>query len=75
MGARISRALRGIGFSTATVYLPLKEFGHTAIRVNEQPLWLNGKSNGEIPGITPAGEADGWTRFTVAPGTWIFESR
>ncbi len=61
--------------TTATVYLPLKEYGHTAIRVNARPLWLNGKPNGEIPGITPAGEADGWTRFTVAPGTWAFESR
>jgi hypothetical protein len=61
--------------TTATVHLPLKEYGHRAVRVNGLPLWLNGKSNGEVPGITPAGEADGWTRFTVAPGTWEFESR
>lgn len=61
--------------TTATVHLPLKEYGHRAVRVNGLPLWLNGKSNGEIPGITPDGEADGWTRFTVAPGTWNFESR
>ena len=61
--------------TTATVCFPLKEYGHTAIRVNDRPLWLNGKPNGEVPGITPAGEADGWTRFTAAPGTWAFETR
>lgn len=61
--------------TTATVHLPLRKSGHTAIRVNGMPLWLNGKPNGEIPGITPDGEADGWIRFTVAPGTWSFETR
>jgi len=59
----------------ATVSLPLKKYGHSAIRVNNQPLWLNGKPNGKITGITPTGEADGWTSFTVAPGTWNFEAR
>lgn len=61
--------------SIATVSLPLKKYGHSAIRVNDEPLWLNGKPNGEIPGITPDGEADGWIRFTVALGTWKFETR
>jgi hypothetical protein len=61
--------------TTATVHLPLKKYGHRAIRVNDRPLWRNGKPNGEIPGITPDGEADGYTRFTVAPGTWEFETR
>ena len=59
----------------ATVHFPLKKTGHSTIRVNDQPLWRDGKSDGEIPGITPAGEADGWVTFTVAPGTWTFESR
>lgn len=61
--------------TTATVCFPLQTYGHRAIRVNDKPLWLNGKPNGQIPGITPAGQADGWTRFTVAPGTWNFETR
>lgn len=59
----------------ATVHFPLKKHGNRAIRVNDQPLWLDGKSDGEIPGITPAGESDGWVTFTVAPGAWTFESR
>jgi hypothetical protein len=59
----------------ATVHFPLKKNGHSTIRVNDQPLWRDGKSDGEIPGITPAGEADGWVTFAVAPGTWTFESR
>lgn len=61
--------------TTATVCLPLQLYNHSAIRVNSQPLWLDGKPIGEIPGVTPAGEADGWIRFTVAPGSWHFESR
>jgi hypothetical protein len=59
----------------ATVHFPLKKHGHRAIRVNDQPLWLDGKSDGEIPGINPVGESDGWVTFTVAPGAWTFESR
>ena len=59
----------------ATVCIPLAGNNLTAIRVGGQPLWLNGKSNGSIPGIEPLGEADGYVRFTVAPGTWEFEAR
>ena len=61
--------------TTATVCIPLKTYGLTAIRVGGKPLWLNGKANGEIPGITPTGEIDGHACFTVAPGTWEFEAR
>ena len=61
--------------TVGTVYLPLKEYGHTAVRVNKQPLWLNGQPDGKIPGITPLGESDGWTRFRVEPGNWTFEAR
>jgi hypothetical protein len=61
--------------TVATVCIPLGSLRHTAIRVNDRPLWLKGKPQGEVPGITPLGEADGWARFTVAPGTWSFESR
>ena len=61
--------------TTATVCLPLEQYGLRAIRVGDRPLWLDGKPNGEIPGITPIGPSDGWTRFTVAPGTWTFEAR
>ncbi len=45
------------------------------MRLRLQPLWLNGKSNGQIPGITPLGEADGYARFTIDPGTWMLEAR
>ena len=72
---RFRLKLTAPGQTTATVHLPLVKYGHRVIRVNERPLWLNGKPNGEIPGITPAGEAEGWTRFTVAPGIWEFETR
>jgi hypothetical protein len=58
----------------ATVCIPLASYGLTAIRVGGKPLWLKGKTNGEIPGITPAGEADGYICFTVAPGIWTFEA-
>jgi len=59
----------------ATVCIPLATYGLTAIRVGGQPLWLNGASNGVIPGITPLGEADGYVRFNVIPGTWSLEAR
>ena len=59
----------------ATVCIPLATYKLTAIRVGGQPLWLNGKSNGQIPGITSIGEADGYVRFTVESGTWEFEAR
>jgi hypothetical protein len=59
----------------ATVCIPLAIYNLTAIRANGKPLWLNGKTNGQIPGIAPAGEADGYVRFTVEPGTWMFEAR
>ena len=58
-----------------TLRIPLKTHGLTTVRAGGKPLWLNGKSNGVIPGITPVGEADGCVRFTVAPGTWTFEAR
>jgi hypothetical protein len=61
--------------TTATVCIPLAKFGLRAVRAGGQPLWLNGKANGKIQGITPIGEADGHARFTVAPGTWEFEAR
>ena len=61
--------------TVATVCIPLGSLRHTAIRVNDRPLWLKGKPQGQVSGITPLGEADGWARFTVAPGTWSFESR
>jgi hypothetical protein len=59
----------------ATVCIPLVTYKLTAIRANGQPLWLNGKSNGQISGITPIGEVDGYVRFSVDPGVWAFEAR
>lgn len=59
----------------ATVYIPLATYGFTAIRVGGQPLWLNGASNGVVPGVTPLGEAAGYVRFSVVPGAWTFEAR
>ena len=61
--------------TSATVCIPLAAHGLRAIRVGGQPLWLNEKANGQIPGITPLGERDGYTCFSVAPGTWEFEAR
>jgi hypothetical protein len=61
--------------TTATICIPMAVHGWTAVRVAGKPLWLNGKANGEIPGIKPAGETDGHACFTVAPGTWDFEAR
>ena len=62
------------GIQTA-LRIPLATYGLTAVRAGGKPLWLNGKSNGQIPGITPVGESDGCVRFTVAPGTWTIEAR
>ncbi len=61
--------------TTATVCIPLATLGHTAVRVGGNPLWLNGKANGTVPGITPLGEIDGYACFQTAPGTWEFEAR
>jgi len=55
-----------------TLCLPLATDGLTTITAGGKPLWLNGKPKGQIPGITPAGEAGSYVRFTVAPGTWEF---
>ena len=59
----------------ATVCIPLATYGLTAIRVGGQALWLNGASNGVVPGVTPLGEADGYVSFSVDTGVWAFEAR
>lgn len=58
-----------------TLRIPLETYGLTTIRANGKPLWLDGKSIGNIPGIIPLGETDGRVRFTVDPGTWTLEAR
>jgi hypothetical protein len=59
----------------AAVRIPMPAHKLTSILAGGKPLWRNGKSIGQIPGITPVGEADGYVRFTIAPGTWEFEAR
>jgi hypothetical protein len=61
--------------TTATVIVPLKELAHSAIRVNKQPLWSQGKAIGSVPGVRVIGEADGSVSFEVSPGSWHFESK
>ncbi len=59
----------------ATVCLPLAAEGLKDVRVNSQPLWLNGKDHGKVTGVKSLGEADGHARFEVEPGEWQFEAR
>jgi hypothetical protein len=61
--------------TTGDIHVPLKAYGLRAVRVNGQPLWLNGQANGKVEGVTPVGETDGCAVFRVAPGSWKFEAR
>jgi len=59
----------------ATACIPLADGGLKAVRVNGKPLWLNGRENGQVPGVKSRGEADGHACFEVDPGDWQFEAR
>jgi alpha-L-rhamnosidase len=59
----------------ATVCLPLKQLQHSAVRVNKQSLWSQGKALETVPGITVVGIIDDHVCFEVASGSWHFESR
>lgn len=61
--------------TTGEVVVPLQRHGFRAVRVNGQPLWLNGKANGEVSGVTPLGAQGDGVRFKVDPGLWKFEAR
>lgn len=61
--------------TSGEVHVPLKPYGFRAVRVNGQPLWLNGQASGQVNGVTPLGETDGHAVFRVTPGSWKFEAR
>ncbi len=58
--------------TTATVCIPLAEYGFQAVAAGGSPIWRNGKPAGKVPGIEPLGEKDGRALFKVAPGKWEF---
>lgn len=59
----------------ATVCLPLQQLQHSAVRVNQQTLWSNGKVLTTVPNLTVIGVIDDHLCIEVAPGSWHFESR
>jgi len=72
---RFHLALESPAGTRATVFIPVAEHGLKAVRVGGTTVWLNGRPTGEVAGLEPGPQADGFATFIVGPGSWRFEAR